>query len=370
MRSWYMGVDRVLLAALLLLLLQGRAAAVPATLDAAQVAPGVIVLGVATPVRFFISVNDPDLLPGGLNLVRLDATGRPTTVLARFVDDGTGPDKTAGDKVFTATVVLTGSTEGFVEYAASAAFKGRLVRMLSMPVKVLVSKTPSAAASFATISEDRLKFVDSAGGVSLVVDLPNSESVPAQGGWQGIVSDARMSEFGECAIVFSERKSIGPGAQETVEPDLESASVDLYCGGQKLWQKTPAAGMGFFREQLTQLISARGSRVLLVEVPVGAEGAPLKIRVVDQGANETFVVEQELYDPISAGISSNGRYVYVQARQGSGIRVIRFFDSVSGAPFEFPYDPSTYKALEVLENAQGSFSVIADGAVAFSMPTP
>ena len=57
------------------------------------------------------------------------------------MDDGTNGDVAAGDKTFTARPTLYELAPGTVRLRVSAAFQGRLTRVLSAPVTVTVTGT-------------------------------------------------------------------------------------------------------------------------------------------------------------------------------------------------------------------------------------
>lgn len=104
----------------------------------------------ATQVTITTEVNFSDLIPGGVNLQRLDSAGRVESVVGVLRDDGIAPDIVAGDKVFTATALFNeplGAEK--VILRASVARKGVLQRTASavLTIAVLPVNVPSESAA-------------------------------------------------------------------------------------------------------------------------------------------------------------------------------------------------------------------------------
>jgi hypothetical protein len=111
-------------------------AAVPAT------AP----VGVATSVRVTVVITDSSVIAGSVVLQRIDAAGRVLATLGPLTDDGTNGDQVAGDRTFTAAPTVYELAPGLVRLRVSAAFSGRLTRVVSAPAGVDVQGTSQALA--------------------------------------------------------------------------------------------------------------------------------------------------------------------------------------------------------------------------------
>src|SRR5580692_8378353 len=113
----------------------GRPSAAPTaavatpTVGPAVASPTVVAVNTPTQVTITVQITDPTLLPGGVNLLRVDSTGKTLSIIGLMYDDGTHGDTVAGDKTFTAVVTLNEPTTGTAYFAASAAFKGVLKRV-------------------------------------------------------------------------------------------------------------------------------------------------------------------------------------------------------------------------------------------------
>jgi len=99
--------------------------------------PNLITVNTPTVVTMTVQITDPTVLPTGVNLLRLNASGTPT-VLGVMRDDGLNGDVVANDKVFSLHLNFHESTSGQVQLQASAAFKGILKRVQSPPSLISV----------------------------------------------------------------------------------------------------------------------------------------------------------------------------------------------------------------------------------------
>ncbi len=86
---------------------------------------------VTASARITISPGDPALIAGGVNLLRVD-TAAPS-VLGVMHDDGINGDAAAGDGLYTLTFNTTAALVGQIQLQASAAFRGVLLRVRSVP---------------------------------------------------------------------------------------------------------------------------------------------------------------------------------------------------------------------------------------------
>src|SRR5690349_4168675 len=101
------------------------------TVAPVSVTPASAAVGVGTPVTVTATISDPSVLGMSVVLQRVDEAGRVLATLGPVVDDGTAGDATAGDKVFTARVTIYEQAATVVRLRVSAAFQGRLTRVLS-----------------------------------------------------------------------------------------------------------------------------------------------------------------------------------------------------------------------------------------------
>jgi hypothetical protein len=128
--------------ALALLALAPRAA-LAQTVGPAGVSPGTIPVGVGTPILITAVITDPAVLPGGVQVQRYDSQGRVVGVIGLLTDDATNGDAVAGDKTFSLRLPAYELTPGPITLRVSAAFQGRLTRILSAPFTLNVAGTPS-----------------------------------------------------------------------------------------------------------------------------------------------------------------------------------------------------------------------------------
>jgi hypothetical protein len=124
--------------AILVLLLVVCARNAAAQVGAPTTLPSSIPAGAPSSVQVSSVITDPRVIPTGVNVQQLDATGRVTGILGVLRDDGAAPDAAAGDSVFTGTIALNPATVGSIRIRASAALRGVLVRAVSAAVAIEV----------------------------------------------------------------------------------------------------------------------------------------------------------------------------------------------------------------------------------------
>jgi hypothetical protein len=114
------------------------------TVGAPVLAPGAVPVGIGATVTVTSAIPDPSVIAPSVVVQRLDAAGRVIATLGTMLDDGTGGDGTAGDRVFTLRTTVFETVAGPVRLRVSAAFQGRLTRVLSTVATVNVSGTSTA----------------------------------------------------------------------------------------------------------------------------------------------------------------------------------------------------------------------------------
>jgi hypothetical protein len=114
----------------------------PTTVSLGTLAAFPTVLTANTPsiVTFTLPVPDTSLIPNSINLLRFGAAGTQPTVLGVMADDGKNGDAVAGDGIYTLQVTFNAPIGQFA-IAVSAAFRGRLERVLSNQITIAVTAT-------------------------------------------------------------------------------------------------------------------------------------------------------------------------------------------------------------------------------------
>ncbi len=106
------------------------------------VTPLTLTVGQSTPITTSCKINtatgDPALLPGGVNLVRLTATGAAVSTIGVMHDDGLNGDAKAADGTFTLQYTTNETVAGQFELQCTAAFQGVLQRVKSPAVTLTV----------------------------------------------------------------------------------------------------------------------------------------------------------------------------------------------------------------------------------------
>lgn len=81
------------------------------------------------------------LLTNSVTLLRYNDQDALVSNLGQMFDDGTHGDRVAGDKIFTTQIVVQETTPQTIFFKASAAFKGQLKRLVSLPETLTVTQS-------------------------------------------------------------------------------------------------------------------------------------------------------------------------------------------------------------------------------------
>jgi hypothetical protein len=111
------------------------------TIGPVSATPSLITVNTSTQVLITAQITDPTVIPNGVNLLRVGATGAPSTILGVMHDDGLNGDAVANDNTFSLQVSFNETTAGQIELQVTAAFRGVLKRILSPPVLIDVWNT-------------------------------------------------------------------------------------------------------------------------------------------------------------------------------------------------------------------------------------
>ncbi len=110
------------------------------------VAPAAVKLNVATKVRIYADIGDPNVIAAGVNLLKVGAAGTNPTIVGVLKDDGTGGDEIAGDGRFSIELTVNEPATKTLVYRISAPFKGTLLRTVTadLPLAVVANRPPVA----------------------------------------------------------------------------------------------------------------------------------------------------------------------------------------------------------------------------------
>lgn len=106
------------------------------TVGEVSVTPAFVVANEPSDVLFTARIDSALVIPTGVNLLKVDATGKTLAIAGTMRDNGTNGDALAGDKVFSLRVTLNEASVGDTYYRVSAAFRGTLRRELSSSVVI------------------------------------------------------------------------------------------------------------------------------------------------------------------------------------------------------------------------------------------
>lgn len=131
----------VALSIVLGLCLAGMLGAAP-TMGAIAATPTIVATNTSTTITVSVPITDGSVIPGSVNLLRVDAAGSTVNVIGALKDDGTAGDLVAGDGIYTGQTIINEASAGAVMLQVSAAFRDVLQRVKSAPIQITVQAGP------------------------------------------------------------------------------------------------------------------------------------------------------------------------------------------------------------------------------------
>ena len=259
--------------------------------DSAAVTPGTAPVGVVTTVTVTALISDPSVIPGGVNLQRLDAAGRVIGVLGNLHDDGTSGDAVAGDRTFTFRSTIFEQTPGTVFLRVSAAFRGVLLRAFSRTLSVNITAT---APSIAILSPANLALLNTSPvNVTGTVDDPGAVvSV------NGILASVSGGVFQASVPLVEGNNTLTASATSTGGTSTATVQVTLDTTPPHVTIESPADGFHTTDAAITVSGTANDIVVGTVnsqQVTVTVNGLPAQV------ANGTFQVSGV---PLALGLNT------------------------------------------------------------------
>jgi len=173
------------------------------TLPMPTVFPTTIVAGVPTLITVTVAIQDPALLPTGINLLQVGST---TITLGTFNDSGINGDLAAGDQIYTAQATVTIATVGQLQLEVSASFQGLLKRS-TVNAPVIYVQSASAPMQSITALAQALMAGNTATALSYVVPSANNSDV---------INGATQAELSSLASVLMNAQLV------STQPDLRT----------------------------------------------------------------------------------------------------------------------------------------------------
>ena len=121
----------------------GAGVAAGQTVGPVTALPTTVPIGVGTPVTITATITDPAVIASSVQVQRYDSQGRVVGVLGLLTDDGLNGDAVAGDKTFSSRLTVYELAPGPITLRVSAAFQGRILRVLSAPLTITAAGTAS-----------------------------------------------------------------------------------------------------------------------------------------------------------------------------------------------------------------------------------
>lgn len=339
--------------------------------------PTNIPLNTPTTITVTLKITDPTYIPGTarLHLINDYNTRFKNNIIrkkiAKFADKGRKGDLVAGDQIYTAQITLMSPTFKEYQIIGSVAYKGIIQRVRTSLSTILATDDATANTSGVTIGVNEIRFIDAQGNPTTPLPIKSFEStnVVTDTGTNVITSDdtTMLSEQKQTVGVFTHKLVIYADGDEG-----DSLSTDFnYYGldGTLLFTRTSATGRQYYIDPNKQLISADGSRVLLIEVS-------------DEETNPSIDLMSSTGDVIAnypaplgysyirkAYLSANGRYIGLIGRgvaEGDLSDLVTVIDANTGAIVTRIYSPDNPPILA--ENDIGSFTILSNGNAQEQLP--
>lgn len=164
-----LGSGLLLAAAIIMVVLGLHLWAAPTVGTPITSSPTIITTNTPTTVVITSLIVDPSLIPGSVNLVRLDGNGNLVGVVGTMHDDGHNGDAVGGDHVYSLQLTLNEPRQTAFEFEISAAFKGLLRRVVSLPLQ-FAAANPAGASLIDLTTPSSLIISATVGGQSASLD--------------------------------------------------------------------------------------------------------------------------------------------------------------------------------------------------------
>ena len=191
--------------------------------------PSAVAVNTPTVVTVIAYVADPSVLPGGVNLLRLQPSSAVPLVLPGVLrDDGQGGDAAPGDRIFTGKFTFNEPSPGQIRLQLSVAFRGLLRRVLS-PIFTIDAQTNAAPVVHTSTPSKSGDRYPTGSMVRIDVDQPTSGpkfvsgTIRITSPSQGYDSGLQQLLFGSIFYMW-DTTSLNPASDYIVEINLTDAN--------------------------------------------------------------------------------------------------------------------------------------------------
>ena len=242
--------------------------------------------------------------PDRLVLQRIHPDGRLITVGA-LRDDGWPPDAVKRDGLFTGRVVVRDAVAGEIVFKVSAPPKSALV---SATTRVRVRSDASPAPVTVRLEHGIARFVTATGRTTF--DLPIADATSTRH-----LTAEEVGRIARHSVVVSD-DGTSAGVFLPVGVSTARERFRYITGDGERWSVKAPAGLEFFRPRDDRVMSADGTRILLVAV--AAVNTRPRLFVYDNGGAVVYESPNGLLEMVyEAGLSFDGRYLFAHGVRGS-----------------------------------------------------
>ncbi len=338
--------------------------------------PTNIPLNTPTTITVTLKITDPTYILGTarLHLISDYNTRFKNKIkrkIAKFVDNGRKGDLVAGDQIYTAQITLMSPTFKEYQIIGSVAYKGIIQRVRTSLSTILATDDATANTSGVTIGVNEIRFIDVQGNPTTPLPIKSFEStnVVTDTGTNVITSD-------DTTMLSEQKQTVGVFTHQVMSDINEDEGANLstvfnYYGldGTLLFTRTSAIDRHYFIDPNKQLLSADGSRVLLIEVSDGETNPSIELMSSSGDVIANYPPPLGNSYLRRAYLTSNGRYIGLIGKgdieQDTSDLVI-VIDANTGAIVTRSY-PSDNPPI-LAENDTGSFTILSNGNVQEQLP--
>ncbi len=337
-----------------------------------QVTPSRIPPGSPVQVTVTVRIQKHLDLPASLKLHRLDTGMRKSIAeIATFRDDGTMGDAVAGDRLYTAQVMLSADKPSSIGLAAIASYATPGTEQNSSFASI-VKVVPGADTSgpWAVADGSNAVYRDKYGRA--LSEAKPRTAVPAS-------PDAPVFKQ-ETVFISPNQKYAGIVGSLHPNPGKVTAGQEAGPTGWEfryqdvtgtLWTKTiNKSDRHFFTSGGSVHISEDGGRVLLLEV--GENDEEPMLWVYDRSGSVVLEEQVPLYAVDDARISGNGKYLMIDgttlAPKGIQTKILVITIDSPKTRWIDTYPPGIIRSEERHENKLGGFDIYINNELRFSYP--
>ncbi len=319
--------------------------------------PRVVPVATRVNVAFSVPVDTSIIDPHTVQLYRATDGDRPGEAMGQMLDDGRNGDVTAGDRVFTRTIVVESRVLGARPFRVMALTRDT-ARVLWSPVGSLTTFFPNGASR----EGDGVVFRDRLGAVDLAVPLQDSVETAVTG-------DVRVTRVDRVAFPHDRSHVVIFGRISTSSRDVKRwstrSTARLFDAHGALWEFVAQPGRVLMPSEHSAVTDG-ATRVALIST--NDRGRDPRVYVYERSGALLFVTPEDQFDEVRrVELSAGGRYLLVQGSPTPPrTSVVRVFDVETSRAWQAGLAEDRDR-MTIVPTSDGRFALTLDSA-AFVLP--